>query len=178
MSTTINFCPNSGILKWAWSRERGRYMLCRDCRRWVSTPVLIAEPYAHLTDGRYVHGICGSKGGILGSESSAAKLDGDFDLRGMEIHDEEKGFIRRAYEAEIPASPIVDIPPYVMLDVWMALGGDSEGFDRMWAEEGRTPADTWSQLLAMVRGEYPIDDHNPPPGPEFEALHQQLKLTL
>lgn len=64
------------------------------------------------------------------------------------------------------------IPLYAMLDVWMALGGESEAFDRMWAEEGRTPADTWSQLLAVVRGQFPIGDHNPPPGPEFEALRR------
>lgn len=62
------------------------------------------------------------------------------------------------------------IPPYAMLDVWMALGGDPAAFERMWLEDGRTPADTWAQLMAIVRGDSIADDTNPPPGPEFDWL--------
>jgi hypothetical protein len=64
------------------------------------------------------------------------------------------------------------IPAYAMLDVWMALGGTFESFDRMWGEDGRTPADTWAQLMCVVRRDFQTlaKDTNPPMGPEFEAL--------
>lgn len=59
-----------------------------------------------------------------------------------------------------------------MLDVWLALGGDPIAFERMMAEDRRTDADTWAQLMAMIREDYPslMADTNPPCGPEFEAL--------
>lgn len=62
------------------------------------------------------------------------------------------------------------IPAYAMLDVWMALGGKPDAFDRMWEEDGRTPADTWAQLMAVVRGDSLQADTNPPSGPEFDHL--------
>lgn len=68
------------------------------------------------------------------------------------------------------------IPPYAMLDVWMALGGDPAAFDRIWTESNRTPADTWAQLMAAIKAKiagiehWSWDDMNPPAGPEFEAL--------
>jgi hypothetical protein len=67
------------------------------------------------------------------------------------------------------------VPPYAMLDVWMALGGDSEAFDRMWAEDRRLPVDTWAQLVAVVRGDSLANDHNPPAGPEFERLIRERR---
>ena len=68
--------------------------------------------------------------------------------------------------------PSAVIPTYAMIDVWVALGGDVTSFDRMWAEPHRTPADTWGQLLAVIRDDYLglIEDTNPPMGPEIDAL--------
>lgn len=66
------------------------------------------------------------------------------------------------------------IPTYAMLDVWMALGGSPEAFDRMQDEPRRTPADTWAQLMAAVRGDDLSRDHNPPVGPEFARLASAL----
>lgn len=69
------------------------------------------------------------------------------------------------------------IPRYAMLDVWVALGGRPRAFERMMSEPRRTPADTWSQLLAVVndRGHTTFEgDTNPPPGPEFERLVTNL----
>lgn len=59
-----------------------------------------------------------------------------------------------------------------MLDLWLALGGDGAAFEWMMAENRRTDADTWAQLLAMVREDFSslMADTNPPCGPEFEAL--------
>lgn len=64
------------------------------------------------------------------------------------------------------------IPVHAMLDVWMALGGSPDAFYRMWEEPKRTPADTWAQLLAAIRGDLAslLADNNPPIGPEFEGL--------
>lgn len=62
------------------------------------------------------------------------------------------------------------IPAYAMLDVWMALGGTPDAFDRMWDEDRRTPADTWAQLMAVIRGDSLDADTNPPAGPEFDVL--------
>lgn len=63
------------------------------------------------------------------------------------------------------------IPRYAMLDVWMALGGEPAAFERMCDEPRRTPADTWAQLIAMIRNPLSVlADTNPPPGPEFSAL--------
>lgn len=69
------------------------------------------------------------------------------------------------------------IPPYAMLDVWMALGGTPNGFDRMWQEDRRTPADTWAQLMAVIRGDSLAPDTNPSAGPEFAALTVALERT-
>lgn len=67
-------------------------------------------------------------------------------------------------------APEIGIPTYAMIDVWMALGGTPAAFDRMEAEDRRTKADTWSQLLAVVRGDDLAREHNPPAGPEFDRL--------
>jgi len=78
------------------------------------------------------------------------------------------------------AEPLtVGIPRYAMLDVWMALGGDPQAFDRMMAEDRRTDADTWAQLLAVIarRWDALLADTNPPPGPEFDALVVALVAT-
>ncbi len=76
-------------------------------------------------------------------------------------------------EPVLPADTVAGpTPAYAMLDVWMALGGDPLAFDRMWAEPRRTPADTWAQLMALIRGNLAsmLKDSNPPIGPEFERL--------
>jgi hypothetical protein len=67
---------------------------------------------------------------------------------------------------------VSDIPVHAMLDVWMAFGGEPAAFYRMWDEEGRTPADTWAQLMAVVgqRLGSLAADTNPPIGPEFDRL--------
>ncbi len=64
------------------------------------------------------------------------------------------------------------IPRYAMLDVWMALGGELAAFELMMTEPGRTPADTWAQLLAAVREDVValLADTNPPMGPQFAML--------
>lgn len=56
------------------------------------------------------------------------------------------------------------IPRYALLDVWMALGGDSQAFEKWMDEPKRTPADAWSQLLGAIRGDLMTGDHNPDPG--------------
>lgn len=70
-----------------------------------------------------------------------------------------------------------DPHPGAMLDVWVALGGHPRAFERMMSEPRRTPADAWSQLLAVVndRGHTTFEgDTNPPPGPEFAQLVANL----
>lgn len=59
-----------------------------------------------------------------------------------------------------------------MLDVWLNLGGVGPAFERMMTEDRRTDADTWAQLMAMIREDVAglMADTNPPCGPEFEAL--------
>lgn len=83
---------------------------------------------------------------------------------------------RLAAEATEPP-PTYGIPLFAMLDLWMALGGEPAAFDRMLAEDRRTPGDTWSQLLAIARGiPWAVlveGDTNPPPGPEIESLIEQ-----
>jgi len=59
------------------------------------------------------------------------------------------------------------IPEYALLDVWMALGGESEAFThwRFNEDRRRTMADSWAQLMAAVRGDWTMEgDTNPPPG--------------
>lgn len=69
------------------------------------------------------------------------------------------------------SGPRYGVPTFAMLDVWMALGGEPNAFDRMWAEDRRYPADTWAQLLALIRGSDSLwEDTNPPAGPEMVAL--------
>lgn len=58
---------------------------------------------------------------------------------------------------------------YLLLDVWMALGGESQDFERWMDEPRRTHADAWAQLLAAIRGDLMPGDTNPPPG-EILAL--------
>lgn len=63
------------------------------------------------------------------------------------------------------SEPLFDsIPRYAMLDVWSALGGDSDTFDAWMADPKRTPADAWAQLLAAIRGDVMAGDTNPYPG--------------
>ncbi len=57
------------------------------------------------------------------------------------------------------------IPQYAMLDVWMALGGDSTDFDKWIADDPRrTDADSWAQLMGAIQGDLMTGDTNPPPG--------------
>jgi len=63
-----------------------------------------------------------------------------------------------------PLNESPGIPRYAMLDLWMALGGDSEVFEAWMADPKRTPADAWAQLLAAVRGDTMPGDTNPYPG--------------
>jgi hypothetical protein len=58
------------------------------------------------------------------------------------------------------------IPRFAMLDLWMALGGDSNAFEAWMDEPKRTPADAWAQLLAAVSGNLDslLADTNPPAG--------------
>lgn len=89
------------------------------------------------------------------------------------ITDLPPGLTEVIESAQVPwaSSNGTGIETYAMLDVWMALGGDPDSFDRMWHEEHRTPADTWSQILSVIRGDgLALKDTNPPAGPEFEAL--------
>jgi len=53
---------------------------------------------------------------------------------------------------------------YLMLDVWMALGGDPQDFETWIAEPKRYPSDAWAQLLAAIRGDRMEGDHHPEPG--------------
>lgn len=57
-------------------------------------------------------------------------------------------------------------PWYLALDVWMALGGDSNAFEA-WAhheDDRRTWGDAWAQIVAAVGGSRMEGDRNPPPG--------------
>jgi hypothetical protein len=56
------------------------------------------------------------------------------------------------------------IPRYAMLDVWIALGGDSLDFETWIDAPKRTPADAWAQLMGAVGGHIPslLADTNPP----------------
>lgn len=53
-----------------------------------------------------------------------------------------------------------------LLDIWQALGGEPEEFERWMDEPRRSVADAWAQLMAAIRGD--IDtleaDTNPPAG--------------
>lgn len=69
------------------------------------------------------------------------------------------------------------VPLVGMLDVWMALGGEPIAFDRWMAEPKRTPADAWAQLLAAIRGDLMVGDHNPGPGDELLALIWQREVA-
>lgn len=64
------------------------------------------------------------------------------------------------------AKPVMDdpIPRYAQLDVWLALGGDGQAFER-WRDE-RGFADAWAQLMAAVKGDVVglLADTNPPAG--------------
>lgn len=57
------------------------------------------------------------------------------------------------------------IPLYAMLDVWMALGLDSNQFEP-WVDDdlGGDRSEAWAFLLAKIRGDDLSDNHNPPPG--------------
>ena len=57
-----------------------------------------------------------------------------------------------------------------MLQVWMALGGESQPFER-WMEN-RTLVDAWHQLLAAISGDIAglIEDSNPPAGELLDGL--------
>ena len=67
-----------------------------------------------------------------------------------------------ADEGAGPSGP----PWYLALDVWMALGGDSNAFEA-WAhheDDRRTWGDAWAQIVAAVGGSRMEGDRNPPPG--------------
>ena len=57
-----------------------------------------------------------------------------------------------------------------MLEVWMALGGESQPFER-WMEN-RTFVDAWHQLLAAIGGDIAglVEDSNPPAGELLDLL--------
>jgi hypothetical protein len=102
---------------------------------------------------------------ITAVTASRDKLRMTADAEVQRLEAERDAALARVEEAK-------GIPPYAMLDVWMALGGDPLAFDRMWAEDRRSPPETWAQLLAAIRGdrETLARDTNPPAGPEFERL--------
>ena len=56
--------------------------------------------------------------------------------------------------------------PYERLDIWMALGLDSQEFGPWSEHPKRTPADAWAQLMAAVAGNVAslCKDTNPPAG--------------
>jgi hypothetical protein len=68
------------------------------------------------------------------------------------------------------------VQPYMCLDLWMALGGDPRVFDLWMAHPKRTIADAWSELLAAVRGDLMLEDHNPPLGELLELVERRLGL--
>lgn len=58
------------------------------------------------------------------------------------------------------------VPPvHLLLDIWQALGGDSEAFHPWWAADPSFP-DRWSQIVAAVAGNISdlAADSNPPAG--------------
>ena len=59
-----------------------------------------------------------------------------------------------------------------LLELWQALGGDVGSYDRWMADQRRTVADGWAQLLAAVAGNVAslFADTNPPAGDELLAL--------
>ena len=61
-----------------------------------------------------------------------------------------------------------------MLDIWLALGGDSRVFEEWIDEPTRYPSDAWAQLLAAIRGDLMNDDTNPPPGALRELVYRRI----
>ena len=66
------------------------------------------------------------------------------------------------------SSPVGDRVPSVhllLLDIWQALGGDSEAFHPWWAADPSFP-DRWAQIVAAVAGDISglAADSNPPAG--------------
>ena len=65
------------------------------------------------------------------------------------------------------SSPVGDrVPPvHLLLDIWQALGGDSEAFHPWWAADPSFP-DRWAQIVAAVAGNISdlAADSNPPAG--------------
>ena len=59
--------------------------------------------------------------------------------------------------------------PFEMLDLWQALGLDSNDFHDWLAEPKRTPDDAWAQLVSAVAGDVAslCRDTNPPCGPQL-----------
>lgn len=60
----------------------------------------------------------------------------------------------------------VDGPPvHLLLDLWQAIGGDSEDFHPWWAADPSFP-DRWSQMVAAINGNISdlTADSNPPAG--------------
>jgi hypothetical protein len=65
------------------------------------------------------------------------------------------------------SSPVGDRVPavHLLLDIWQALGGDSEAFHPWWAADPSFP-DRWAQIVAAVAGNISglAADTNPPAG--------------
>lgn len=65
------------------------------------------------------------------------------------------------------SSPVGDrVPPvHLLLDIWQALGGDSEAFHPWWAADPSFP-DRWAQIVSAVAGNISdlAADSNPPAG--------------
>lgn len=68
------------------------------------------------------------------------------------------------------------IPLYVLLDVWMSIGGNPAEFDRWMADPKRTRTDAWAQLLGAIRGDLMVGDTNPPPGDALLSLIWQREV--
>ncbi len=70
------------------------------------------------------------------------------------------------------------VPRFAMLDVWVALGGDSIVFEEWIDDHRRTPADAWAQLLAAIEGdaESLAEDTNPPAGELLDLANRDLRL--
>mgnify|MGYP007071579175 FL=1 len=68
-----------------------------------------------------------------------------------------------------PAAPAQRQPVTLLLDVWCAMGGDSQVFHTWWAEDPSFP-DRWSQMVAAIGGNISAlaSDSNPPAGALFD----------
>lgn len=81
-----------------------------------------------------------------------------------ELHGKAKAHLHASAPS---SSPVGDRVPsvHLLLDIWQALGGDSEAFHPWWAADPSFP-DRWSQIVAAVAGNISglAADTNPPAG--------------